>query len=617
MIIDFFTYCCINCLHILETLEKIEQKFSHSIQVIGYHSPKFDNEKVEANVENAIKRYGIKHPVVCGDGKLWDEMGIFCWPTVLILGHNKRVLFNLVGELTINQWLEKCVQGSIEFYSGLIEVSQTTPKHGKVINQEQQLSFPGKVTSSPDSSLIAVSDTGNHRLIVLSSEDYTIKYTIGGYCGRGFSDGSFQTAQFDSPQGTAWSQSSHKLYVADTNNHAIRCIDLETQYVETLVCSNGEDNKARIPANSSPWDLCLVNRDKLLIAMAGLHQIWLLCLADEAILFRKSYRKEQVEVIAGNGNEENRNNLYPLKAGFAQPSGICYSSRNECVYVADSESSSIRIINLSNGSVKNLVGGSKDPLDLFSFGDRDGSGHDVRLQHPMAVSCDPDSNRLFVADTYNHKMKEIDIESRECKTIFFASINDTKRVNSDCRLDNSCFNEPSGLNLVAQKNILLVADTNNHVIKKIELNTGSISQINLITRPMKQAKDLIVLEAHQLILGQKTIVAFDFTLSGGLKLNEGNIIDIKTPDFLLTSANQLKFNSLDSISEISLEPLAANKSCQVFIDVKLFVCSSKDGTCFVRKLYFSIPISILSDKGLNHVHESTNATLIMIKQHID
>ena len=232
---------------------------------------------------------------------------------------------------------------------------------------ESALRYPGKVLCQDN--IIFIADTCNHRIVV-SLSDGKVKHVIGDGS-RGHVDGTFSKARFDSPQGMA--KIDEKVYVCDTNNHVIRCIDFSKDQVTTIAgngnqCINSQmtsGQKALDVALASPWDIVQgQNSNELLIAMAGTHQIWKLELESRILT-----------LVAGSGREENRNNSYPLKASFAQPSGLAFSQEN--LYIADSESSSIRVYHPKTG-VKNVCGGSKNPMDLFSYGDKDGKGTDER-----------------------------------------------------------------------------------------------------------------------------------------------------------------------------------------------------------------------------------------------
>ncbi|KAL1429292.1 hypothetical protein MTO96_016503 [Rhipicephalus appendiculatus] len=304
VVLDFFTFCCINCQHVLPTVKHLEQEFpvQSGLLVVGVHSAKFDHEKQLGNVSKALMRLGITHPVVNdAHSSLWKHLRINCWPT--------------------------------------------------------------------------------------------------------------------EPNGVHW-RDPHFILVADTGNHAIREVNLENGTVSTLAGTGkqGEDTEGgRLGQQqelNSPWDICLVD-NVLFIAMAGSHQIWAFFFRDE-VLFGK--HKGTCVCIAGSGAEGNRNNSYPLRATFAQPSGLCFQPPSS-LHIADSESSSIRSLSLKNGTVRNVVGGGLDPTDLFCFGDTDGVALNAKLQHPLGVAWSTLKGRLYVADSYNHKVKEVDVEKRLCNTL--------------------------------------------------------------------------------------------------------------------------------------------------------------------------------------------------------
>jgi DNA-binding beta-propeller fold protein YncE len=233
---------------------------------------------------------------------------------------------------------------------------------------------------------------------------------------RNFVNGNFDEARFYNPQGIAF-QDDEVVYIADTGNHAVRKVNLKARTVTTLVSSvvpiKIDEKSIRL---RSPWDLAFYGNEVLLVAAAGNHRIFAYFFQDLP-LFGKDHEANSFSVVAGSGREENRNNTYILKASFAQPSGIsCSQGLNEndkIIYIADSESSSIRYID-SGGRVMGLVGGNRDPTDLFAYIDSDGCFLEVKLQHPCSGVG---ASKIFVADTYNHKIKMIDVESKHSTTL--------------------------------------------------------------------------------------------------------------------------------------------------------------------------------------------------------
>lgn len=349
------------------------------------------------------------------------------------------------------------------------------------------LKFPGKIVCSKKSytdegaELYAVSDSGNNRILILNSMGNVLQ-KVGGKL-PGFIDGDFKSSRFNNPQGLDF-LNNDILYVADTDNHAIRKIDLKQKTVETVV-GNGRQGFDRFGGKvgrnqeiSSPWDLCLYKtrdmdmsfhmdestipeRNLIIIAMAGNHQIWALFLEDVIWWKYKKYTAGTCIAIAGNGVEENRNNSYPMNASFAQPSGISIMRSTKELFIADSESSSIRKMTLTDGKVMAVAGGDRNPVNLFAYGDVDSKLYLAKFQHPLGVTANEKDSNVYVADTYNHKIKKIDVKAMNvtsCK-VFDQSNNEYQ------------FNEPGGLCLSPSGDILYVADTNNHSIEIIDLHS--------------------------------------------------------------------------------------------------------------------------------------------------
>lgn len=464
VILDFWTYCCINCLHVLPQLKYLEQKYKDSLTVIGVHSAKFDNEKETESIRQAILRYDIEHPVVIdSDFSVWQQYAVRAWPTLMVIdpagyvigcvsGEGNRDVLDQLIEQVIREHREK---GTINFQ----ELSLTLEKQRQPLTTP--LAFPGKVLATQDKLFIA--DSGHHRIIV-STLNGEILHLIGS-C-KGLTDGSFAEAQFFGPQGMAFDQENQMLYVADTKNHALREIDLKHQVVNAIA-GTGEQSHNTCPhggsgletALNSPWDLEKVGdspqgdsyASRLFIAMAGSHQIWEMDLETGIV---KTY--------AGTGSEACVDGLL-TESVFAQPSGI--TTNGQELYVADSEVSSIRGVGIVYPQVRTICGS----CELFGFGDVDGIGAEVRLQHCLGVEYA--QNYLWVADTYNHKIKQIDPRSGECQTVLGSTVG-----LQDGQGRNTRFSEPSGLSAVGSQ--LYIADTNNHAIRRVDLDTLTVTTLN-------------------------------------------------------------------------------------------------------------------------------------------
>lgn len=395
VVLDFFTYCCINCMHILPDLKRLEERvtMNDGLVVIGVHSPKFNNEKSSANILSAIQRYNITHPVV-NDAELhlWSTLHIQCWPTLLILGPRGNPIFVLMGE-SHSATLNKYVDAAIRFYGDRDELShhELPISLASELLKPTMLQFPGKIASRAlkngndaieSKVLYAVTDSGNHRVIIFRF-DGQIVHTIGGK-ESGFADGNFRDARFHAPQGITF-YTDGILYVTDTENHAVREIDLDKKRVSTIA-GNGVQSTDHIgglvgtaQGISSPWDVAMFRtpnmdmsfhddnepvpeKDVILVAMAGTHQVWAIFKSETIWWKFKKYAEGTVVAIAGSGSEENRNNSYPMNAAFAQPSGLAMCTKEKELYIADSESSSIRKVLLANGKVSAVAGGDRNPL---------------------------------------------------------------------------------------------------------------------------------------------------------------------------------------------------------------------------------------------------------------
>lgn len=460
VLLDFWTYCCINCLHILPDLKYLEQKYKDCLTVIGVHSAKFENEKAVENIRQAILRYDIQHPVlVDNDFQVWQQYTVRAWPTVTVIDPEGYVIGYVAGEgkrQFLDDLIDKMVQehrnqGTINF----AELSQTLEQQNA---SETPLAFPGKVLADEATDSLFIADTGHHRIVVTTLTG-SIKQIIGNG-EAGLWDGAFHEAQFAAPQGMAFDRTHQVLYVADTENHAIRKIDLQQQTVETIA-GTGEQSRTLRPHSgkphdillNSPWDLEKFHHF-LLIAMAGSHQIWALNL-----------KEERIGTLIGTGAEACVDGGLDVSA-FAQPSGITTDGKE--LFVADSEGSTIRAVELDDEPQVRTVCGSGD---LFGFGDQDGQGELVRLQHCLGVTYG-NNNQIWIADTYNHKIKRTDSQTGVCQTILG---NGSPALYDGSALTAS-FYEPSGLSIAG--NWLYIADTNNHAIRQVDLTTLKVSTLD-------------------------------------------------------------------------------------------------------------------------------------------
>jgi len=446
-ILDFWTFCCINCIHIIPTLKNLEKRFPKSLAVIGVHSPKFPGEKNTDNVHKAIERYEIEHPIVHdSDFSIWKQYAVRAWPTLIFISPDGYILGQLPGEpdpkmleMTMAQLLEDFEKkGALEGNAAdLLKTPEKNPKEGS-------LKFPGKISYSPEDNEFAIADS-NHNQIVIANRQGEITQRIGtGNIGK--NDGSFKESEFFRPQGLHYEDGN--IWIADTENHLIRHINLKTEIVSTIAGTGVQgaplqgQSIAISAALSSPWDVQLVG-DQLYFANAGTHQIGTVDL-----------KQKIVSRFAGTGQEALVNGLR-TEGAFAQPSGLSYGE--DKLFLADSETSSIRSVRIDKaGFIATYVG-----TGLFDFGDKDGRGKEALLQHPLGVSYS--KGKIYIADSYNDKIKTLDLKTQEVAVV-------QASANIVCD-DASCSKlwEPAGV--IEVGNSLYVSDTNNHRILKIDLIT--------------------------------------------------------------------------------------------------------------------------------------------------
>jgi DNA-binding beta-propeller fold protein YncE len=408
-----------------------EKRRADPLVVIGVHSAKFDAEKAPDRIADAMARYGVRHPVVVDDDhRVWQSYAVRSWPTLVVVRPDGTIAAVAPGEAdldSLDAFVEKVLadaRADGTLARAPLRFDAALPEPPGV------LSFPGKVAAVPGG--LAVSDSGHHRVLVLDLEGRV--RTVAGSGEAGLSDGPLTEARFSGPQGLAFDAVRNLLFVADTGNHALRAIDLGRRTVRTLAGTGERGHgvpRGALPGREialrSPWDLTVAG-DYVLVAMAGTHQIWTF-----------DQRAGTMSVLAGSGREALEDGPFAT-AAFAQPSGLALA--DERLYVADSETSAVRYLDLVRGEVRTLVG-----KGLFDFGDRDGPASDALLQHPLAVAYGP--RGLVVADTYNDKIKSVDEESGAVRTLL------------GVEAGGLTLREPSGVCALADGR-LVVADTSHH-----------------------------------------------------------------------------------------------------------------------------------------------------------
>ncbi|KOG58041.1 alkyl hydroperoxide reductase / thiol specific antioxidant / Mal allergen [Streptomyces virginiae] len=397
VVVDFWTFCCINCLHVLDELRELEEKHRDTVVIIGVHSPKFVHEAEHAAVVDAVERYQVHHPVL-DDPELatWKQYAVRAWPTLVVIDPEGYIVAQHAGEGHAH-----AIARLVEELEAEHEAKGTLRRgDGPYVAPEPvagDLRFPGKALLLPSGNLL-VSDSTRHQLVELAADGESVVRRIGSG-ERGFAGDSFSE-----PQGLALLPDG-KVVVADSVNHALRTYDPATGQVET-VAGTGRQWWQGAPTSgpalevdlSSPWDVAWW-QGRVWIAMAGVHQLW-----------TWDPQAGTVEVAAGTTNEGLLDGP-AAEAWFAQPSGL--AAAGDRLWIADSETSALRYVEAGDEGyvIKSAVG-----TGLFDFGHRDGDAAQALLQHPLGVTALPDGS-VAVCDTYNHALRRFDPATGQVSTL--------------------------------------------------------------------------------------------------------------------------------------------------------------------------------------------------------
>ncbi|WP_062013216.1 NHL domain-containing thioredoxin family protein [Streptomyces hygroscopicus] len=460
VILDFWTFCCVNCLHVLDELRELEEKHRDTVVIIGVHSPKFVHEAEHQAVVDAVERYEVHHPVL-DDPELatWKSYAVRAWPTLVVIdpegyvvaqhageGHG-HALETLVGQLEA----EHAAKGTLRRGDGPYVPPEPVPT---------ELRFPGKALLLPGGTFL-VSDTTRHQLVELAADGESVVRRIGAG-ERGLTDGTGELARFSEPQGLALLPDG-TVAVADTVNHALRRYDPATGEVTTLAGTGRQwwqgspaEGPAREVDLSSPWDVAWF-ADRLWIAMAGVHQLWTYDPAAGTV--RAAAGTTNEGLVDGPAEE----------AWFAQPSGL--AAAGDRLWVADSETSAVRYVERAGDggtddgfAVRTAVG-----TGLFDFGHRDGAAGQALLQHPLGVTALPDGS-VAISDTYNHALRRYDPATGEVTTLA-----------TDLR-------EPSGA--VLADDDIVVVESARHRLTRLRLPEEAVRVEAVAHRTQRAATDI-------------------------------------------------------------------------------------------------------------------------------
>jgi sugar lactone lactonase YvrE/thiol-disulfide isomerase/thioredoxin len=374
VLLDFWTFCCVNCLHVLDELRPVEERFVHEADPVALAA--------------AVERYSVHHPVL-DDPELvtWQAYTARAWPTLVLIDPEGYVVAQYAGEghaHAIDALLAELVAEHRE--RGTLQPGDSPYVAPPV--EPTDLRFPAKAVPLPGGGAL-VADAGHDQVVELNAEGAVV---------RRF-DGLREPNGLCLLPADVAAEVGYDVVVADTVGHRLRGITLATGEVRGLAGDGSQwmqgDGTARL---SSPWDVAWW-RDRVWVAMAGIHQLWTF-----------DPRTGEVAVVAGTTNE----GLLDGPAGeawFAQTSGL--APDGERLWLADSETSSLRYVlaDEASYSVHTAIGSG-----LFDFGFRDGPADQALLQHPLGVTVLPDGS-VAVCDTYNGAVRRHDPASGEVTTL--------------------------------------------------------------------------------------------------------------------------------------------------------------------------------------------------------
>jgi DNA-binding beta-propeller fold protein YncE len=572
VVLDFWTYGCINCMHIIPDLKRLEAEHPDELVVIGVHSAKFENEAVTDNIRQVILRYGLEHPVVNDrDFAVWNAWGTRAWPTLALVDPAGNVVGTHAGE-----GVYEVLKPAITTLAAEFEVDRT-PLTVRLEGEglpESLLSYPGKVLADAEGGRLFVADSNHHRVVIADLATGEILDLVGSG-ERGFRDGGYREAAFDQPQGMALGEDGATLYVADQVNHAVRSVDLSSRTVTTLVGTGDQASRYPPPGGAipgvelaSPWDLVLAG-DWLYVAMAGSHQIWGVELASGV-----------AGPVAGSGREGVANGDVAA-AELAQPSGVAVDGAGR-VHFADSESSSMRFFDPATREVRHLAGTTQN---LFDFGAADGVGDAARFQHPLGVTYR--DGLLYVADTYNHRIRTVDPDSGEVATLAGDGPGWRDGV-------EPLFFEPGGID--AAGGMLYVADTNNHAVRVLDPATGEASTLVLygIERFLDGfAGTEVRLDPMAVAPGVGSFVV-DVSIPAGYKANAYApfTLEWRVSGAVADAGDQIQMAEPTFPVTVPVEFFGGTG--EVIADMAVYYCTdATEGICLIEQVRFVVPVTVV------------------------
>ncbi len=580
ILLDFWTHSCVNCLHAIPEIKQLEKEFGNKILVIGVHSGKFENEKDIESIRKAVLRYKIHHPVINDSMlKIWNEFEINARPTFVLIDPRGRVKETYIGENDI-KYARKDIKKLVEKYRYHLNRDELPIllEKNKII--KTVLNYPTKISYSKNFAYKSYSGpaffvaNSARNSVIVAKENGEIITQIG-LKDSGLQDGIFDVARFNFPSGILYSDGV--LYVADTQNHALRAINFKSGRVETLIGNKemGQVLKGETDAlNFSlalPLDLEFFgDKNKIAIANSGTNQI---------LLF--DVKTKKIKPLAGSGIEGNVDGKFP-KNSLAQTSSLSFY--DDKLYFIDSSTSSLRVYE-KDGNVRTLIGNN-----ISDFGGhKNGDKKTALMQHPLDLFVN--KNGIYISDSFNHKIRKYQFNSKEIKDLF-----GDKRGNSIG--EDAEFDEPDGV--VVVDNNMFVVDANNNRIVKINFDKMKSSLLNVMP-PLQLPHEGFLQYLPNLNVVKKALVKSEGV---EIKINfaeESYKINEKGPSFinLLELVSENKANLIKTFDwnlikndEIKLPDLQKNK--KYILQGTIYFCEDKiNALCFIAS--YEQEIEVVND----------------------
>lgn len=428
------------CQQRLIDLATLRKRYSDQLHVVAVHVPRFDHERDPRRALKRLHRMTLDFPIAHDpDWVLWQHYGVDAWPTVILLDGQCRVRERIVGDTPVRELDARIGKLRSEEVPQSLNVEPIELRRNR--EPDLPLRFPMGIAANQQ--YLYVVDSGHHRVLECAFNGRIHRQFGSG--GPGFIDGPMELAAFQNPQGLCVQRDA--LYIADTGNHAVRRIKLNTGDVDTLCGAGrpGSPNEGvihdpRSVALDQPRGIAISPSNVICIATTGDNKLWAYDLGERSLKLLAG--SGALDLVDGEG----------AAAAFAGPSALAIVQ--QILYVCDEAGSAIRSVHLRTRQVTTLVG-----QGAWRFGNIEGSRSDALLQQPQAVALDGSSPVLWVADSGNDQLRTLRLGGGELGTISLP-----QRLHA-----------PAGLAVV--NGIVWIADTDAHAVLRFDPVEGSLRQI--------------------------------------------------------------------------------------------------------------------------------------------